>query len=106
MMDQKEFNRADMEVEQVVNANHARFCAAEQQAISSGKMPTWAEVGRRVRRRTQLKRVMNTAARLLPGLVFLAAIPKGWMHPPFACLMCLASFVWGMGYYMRGYRYE
>lgn len=104
-MDMKEFNRADAEVEQVVNANHAKFRAAEQ-AAASGRMPTWAETGRRVRRRARIRRVLNSLARLLPGLVFLAAIPKGWMHPPFACLMFLASFIWSMGYYMRGYRYE
>lgn len=105
-MDQNEFNRADREVEQVVNANHARFCAAQQAACGTGSVPNWAETGRRVRRRAQLRRVMNTLARLLPGLAFMVAIPKGWMHPPFACLMILASLVWGMGYYTRGYRYE
>lgn len=105
-MDREEFNRADAEVEQVVNANHERFRAAEQAAAGTQKMPNWVETGKKVRRRAQLRRVVCTMARFLPGLTFLVSIPRGWMHPPFACLMALASFVWGLNYYMRGYRYE
>ena len=104
-MKMDEYSIADREVEQVVNANHARFRAAQQQGVCYGAETAWEEAGGRMRRRVQLRRVVNTAARLLPGLVCLAAIPKGWMYAPLACLMFLASLVWAMGYYARGYRY-
>lgn len=106
MMDQEADKRADAELERITSANYERFCAAERAACGTQKMPSWKAVGKRVRRRAQLRRVVNTMARFLPGLVFLAAIPQGWMTPSFACLMTLASFVWGLQYYMRGYRYE
>lgn len=104
-MNQSEINRMDAELERITRENQKRFRAAEQVTCNCS-VPNWAETGRRVRRRAQLRRVLYTLARFLPGVVFLAAIPKGWMHPPFACLMMLASFVWGVNYYMRGYRYE
>lgn len=105
-MNQNEINRMDAELEKITSENQKRSRAAEQRASTNPKMPTWTEVGRRMHRRAQIRRVANALARLLPGVVFLAAIPKGWMHPPFACLMFLASFTWSMGYFMRGYRYE
>lgn len=105
-MEQSEFNRADREVEQVVNANHAKFRAAEQMACSDPMAADWTQCGRKMYRRKQLSRVVNTMARFLPGVLFLAAIPKGWMNPAFACLMTFASVIWALSYYTRGYRYE
>ena len=105
-MEQNEFNRADREVEQVVNANHAKFRAAEQMACGDPMNADWTQCGKRVHRRVQLRRVANTMARFFPGLLFLVAIPKGWMQPAFACSMIFASVVWALGYYTRGYRYE
>lgn len=105
-MEQNETNRMDAELERITSENKKRFRAAEQAAYSDDRIPNWTETGKIVRRRVQMRRVLYTLARFLPGLVFLAAIPRGWMHPPFACLMVLASFVWGVNYYMRGYRYE
>lgn len=105
-MNQNEFNRADAEVEKVVNDNHERFRAAEQLPCGDPMTASWEATGKKVRRRTQLRRVVNTMARFLPGLVFLASIPRNWMEPSFACLMTFASVVWGLNYYMKGYRYE
>ncbi|MBR4291950.1 MAG: hypothetical protein IKT52_15145 [Oscillospiraceae bacterium] len=105
-MEQNEFNRADREVEQVVNANHAKFRAAEQMACGTNRIPNWTETGKIVRRRAWMRRVGNTAFRLLPVLMFLGAASRGLMDAGFACLMTFASLVWGLNYFMRGYRYE
>jgi len=105
-MEQIEFNRADAEVEKVVNDNHAKFRAAQYQIVRPVKMPSWTETGRIVRRRAQLRRLGNTAFRFLPVLVFLGAASRGLMDAGFAGMLIFASLVWGVNYYMRGYRYE
>ena len=105
-MDQNEFNKADAEVEKIVNDNHAKFRAVQYQMVRPVKMPNWTETGRIVRRRAQLRRLGNTAFRFLPVIVFLGAASRGLMDAGFAVMMILASFAWGVNYYMRGYRYE
>ena len=105
-MNQNEINKMDAELEKITSENQKRFRAAEQRAGTAAKMPTWTEVGKRMHRRAQIRRVVKALARLLPGVASVVAIPMGWMHPPFACTMFLASFAWSMGYFLRGYRYE
>lgn len=56
-------------------------------------------------RRHQLKRVFFTCVRTAPGLLFLGAIPRGWMDPGLALITAAACFVWALYYFARGYRH-
>lgn len=58
-----------------------------------------------VHRQHRLRHVIFTFAHAAPGLLFLGAIPRGWMDPAFALIMTAATFVGAVIYYRRGYRY-
>lgn len=106
-MTAKEYNEADRDVIGVCSANHNRWKAAEEKRAAIAYSDShFVEGGSLMtHRRKQLKRVFFTCARASFGMLFLGAIPRGWMDPGMALIMAAASFIWALHYFFRGYRY-
>lgn len=114
-MNVKEYNEADRDVEVLCLANHRRRRESDERMTEELYRSVAASCDVELmegntesadRMIKNLKHVFFTCARLVPGMVFLGAVPRGWMDPAFAVVCALGCFISALVYYRRGYRHE